>query len=95
MSAEPLVTVLVPALDEEADIAGCIRAIGAQSHPTDRIQLVVVDAASTDATVPTVREVASELPFAEVVIAQNPARRTSAGLNIGLGHARGDYVARV
>ncbi|MDP8988208.1 MAG: glycosyltransferase, partial [Actinomycetota bacterium] len=42
-----------------------------------------------------VREVASELPFAEVVIAQNPARRTSAGLNIGLGHARGDYVARV
>lgn len=95
MSSQPLVTVLVPAREEEADITGCIRAIGAQDHPTDRIQLVVVDADSTDATVPTVRQVASEFGFAEVVIAQNPARWASAGLNVGLQHARGDYLARV
>lgn len=95
MTRDPLVTVLVPARNEEADIAGCIRAIGDQDHPAGRIQLVVVDAASTDATVRTVGDAASGLGFAEVVVASNPAQRTSAGLNVGLAHAGGEYLARV
>lgn len=95
MSTDPMVTVLVPALNEEADIAGCIRAIGMQDHPANRIQLVVVDAASTDATVATVQQAASGLGFGEVVIAENPAQRTSVGLNIGLQRATGHYVARI
>ena len=91
----PLVTVIVPTRDEEEDVAGCIDAIAAQDHGADRIQLVVVDADSTDRTVEEVRRAATCHPFAEVVVDRNPRRRTSAGLNIGLRHARGRYVARV
>jgi glycosyltransferase involved in cell wall biosynthesis len=95
LSIQPLITVLLPARNEEADIADCIRAIAVQDHPLRRVQLVVIDAASDDATVSRVREVASERPFAEVLVVNNPDRRTSAGLNIGLAHARGEYVARI
>lgn len=91
----PLVTVIVPARDEEADIAGCVDAVAAQDHGADRIQLVVVDADSADRTVAEVRRAAARHPFAEVVIDRNPRRRTSVGLNIGLRHARGRYVARI
>ena len=95
MSERPLVTVIVPARDEEADIAGCIDAVAAQDHGADRIQLVVVDADSADRTVEEVRRAAGRHPFTEVVVDRNPRRRTSVGLNVGLSHARGDYVARV
>jgi succinoglycan biosynthesis protein ExoA len=95
VTVKPLVTVIVPARDEEADIAGCIDAIGAQDHGADHIQLVVVDADSVDGTVDEVRRAAARHPFAGVVVDRNPKRRTSVGLNVGLRHARGDYVARV
>ncbi len=95
MTEAPLVTVVVPARDEEEDIGGCIDAVAAQDHGADRIQLVVVDADSADRTVEEVRRAAANHPFADVVIDRNPKRRTSVGLNVGLTHARGEYVARV
>jgi succinoglycan biosynthesis protein ExoA len=91
----PLVTVILPVRDEEADIGGCIDAIAAQDHGAERVQLVVVDADSTDRTVEEVRRAAARHRFAEVVVDRNPRRRTSVGLNMGLTRARGDYVARV
>jgi succinoglycan biosynthesis protein ExoA len=95
MTPPPLVTVIVPARNEEADIAGCIDAVGAQDHGPERIQLVVVDSGSTDGTVAEVLEAACRYPFSEVVIGHNPRQRTSISLNLGLDRAKGDYVARV
>jgi succinoglycan biosynthesis protein ExoA len=88
-------TVVVPALNEEADIAGCIDAIGAQDYHLDDVQLIVVDAGSEDLTRVEVEKAASRYPFAEVLILDNPARRTSVGLNIALQEARGTLLARV
>ena len=48
---EPLVSVIIPALNEARDIAGCIEAIGAQDYPTSAIEVILVDGASTDETV--------------------------------------------
>lgn len=93
--AEPRVTVLVPARDEEADIAGCIDAIGGQDYPLADIQLIVVDAASGDDTRAEAIRAAARHGFGEVLVLDNPARGRSAGLNIGLGAARGSYLARV
>ncbi|MBL8900089.1 MAG: glycosyltransferase [Planctomycetes bacterium] len=47
-SDAPLVSVIVPARDEEANIGPCIRAILAQDEP--RFELVVLDDGSSDAT---------------------------------------------
>ncbi len=48
---EPLVSVIIPALNEARDIAGCIEAIGAQDYPTSAIEVILVDGASSDETV--------------------------------------------
>ena len=95
MTEAPVVSVVVPARNEEADIAGCIHAIGRQDHGPERIQLILVDSASSDATVGVALEAASSYPFAEVIVDRNPRGRTSISLNLGLEHAKGDYVARV
>jgi succinoglycan biosynthesis protein ExoA len=91
----PRITVLIPARNEEADIAGCIDVIGGQDYPLAAIQLIVVDAASDDGTRAEVERAASRHPFGEVLVLDNPARRTSVGLNIGLRQARGAFLARV
>jgi chlorobactene glucosyltransferase len=46
--APPLVSLLVPARDEERNIEPCLRALLLQSHP--RCEIVVLDDASSDAT---------------------------------------------
>ena len=91
----PRVTVLIPARNEEADIAGCIDTVAAQDYPLGDIQLIVVDAASDDGTVAEVRRAAAAHGFGSVLGLDNPAGRTSVGLNVGLREARGDYLARV
>ncbi len=91
----PLVSVVIPALNEEADIAGCIEAIGAQDYPLDRIEIIVVDGCSDDRTREVAAAAASELGLAAVSILENPRRRTSTSLNVGLQAAQGDYLVRV
>ncbi len=91
----PLVSVLIPVLHEEADIAGCIEAIGAQDHPLDRMQLIIVDGCSTDRTREVAAAAAADLDLAGVTILENPRRRTSTSLNAGLAVAEGDYLVRV
>lgn len=96
MSApRPLVTVLIPALGEERDIAGCIDAVAAQTWPVDRIEVLLVDGCSRDLTVANARRAAAAHGFAAFRVLSNPRRRTSTSLNVGLDVAEGDYVVRV
>src|SRR5688572_826520 len=55
----PLVTVVVPAYNEAAQIRGAIDAILTQRYPADRRQVLVLSDASTDATDDIVREYAA------------------------------------
>ncbi len=90
----PLVTVVIPALDEQKDIGGCLAAIAQQHYDLSQLEVLLVDAVSTDDTVPEAKRAAHDLGLT-LVLCENSARRTSAGLNVGLAAARGDYVVRV
>ena len=46
----PTITIVVPAYNEEAQIAGVIEALLAQDYPEDRRQILIVSDASTDRT---------------------------------------------
>lgn len=48
--APPQVTAIIPARDEEANIARCLDGLLAQDYPTERLRVVVVDDHSADAT---------------------------------------------
>jgi succinoglycan biosynthesis protein ExoA len=90
----PLVSVIVPVLDEERDIAGCIAAIAAQTFPLECMEILLVDGGSTDATVDVARAAAQRYGLTLRAL-PNPLRLQSAGLNVGLAGAAGEIVVRI
>jgi succinoglycan biosynthesis protein ExoA len=86
------VSVLVPVLNEAGVIGDTAQAMLAQSFD-GRIEYLFIDGGSTDAT----REGLEQLAGADerVRVLDNPARRQSPALNLGLREARGAFVARM
>ena len=89
----PLVTVAIPCLDEEAYIEACIQSVQAQAWPRDRLEILVADGMSVDAT----REILGRLAAADarIRLVDNPARIQAAGLNECIRRARGDVIVRI
>ncbi len=87
----PLVTVAMPVLDEEAQVAASIASVLEQT--LGDLELLVVDGGSTDGTLDRVRPLAARDPRVRVL--ENPHRTIPRALNIALGQARGRYLARV
>jgi cellulose synthase/poly-beta-1,6-N-acetylglucosamine synthase-like glycosyltransferase len=89
----PLVTVAIPCLDEEAYIEGCIEAVQKQAWPRDRLEILVADGMSVDAT----REILGRLAAADprIRLVDNPGRVQAAGLNECIRVARGEVIVRM
>jgi cellulose synthase/poly-beta-1,6-N-acetylglucosamine synthase-like glycosyltransferase len=86
-----LVTVLVPARNEEASLAACLESILTQDYR--ELQVVVVDGQSTDGTLQLVHEVMRR--DARVEIVTDARRSIPTALNTGLAAARGRWLVRV
>jgi succinoglycan biosynthesis protein ExoA len=93
MSAAPDVSVLVPVLNEGAHIRETVAAMLAQELGGLTHELVFADGRSDDDTKAQLEQMAREEP--RIVVVDNPARTTAAGLNAALRAARGRYVARM
>lgn len=91
----PLVTVVVPARDEAADIEGCLGAIAAQDYPVNRLEVIVVDGASDDGTADVARRALGQWGFAATAVLVNEVGTTSSNLNVGLARAAGEVLCRV
>jgi succinoglycan biosynthesis protein ExoA len=91
-AGDPCASVLIPVLNEEAHIEGTLAAVLGQ-HFEPGFEALVIDGGSTDRT----REIVER--FARVDdrlrLLANPQRLIPNALNIGLRHARGEYVARM
>ena len=86
-----LVTVLVPAKNEERSIAGCLRSILSQDHAN--LEVIVLDADSDDATADIVRRFERGDPRVRLI--RHHLERIPQSLNLGLAHARGRWIVRV
>jgi glycosyltransferase involved in cell wall biosynthesis len=84
----PTVSVILPVLDEERQLAACLGSIEAQTYPAI-VEILVADGGSTDRS----REIAASHPLVRVL--DNPGRIQAAGLNAALAQATGDLVVRV
>jgi cellulose synthase/poly-beta-1,6-N-acetylglucosamine synthase-like glycosyltransferase len=89
----PLVTIAVPCRDEEGYIEPCIRSVQAQTWPSDRVEILVADGMSVDATREILGRLAQEDP--RISLIDNAARVQAAGLNECIRRARGEVVVRV
>lgn len=84
VNQEPPVTLVVPAFNEGKNIARKIEDLRALDYPKDRVEILVVNNASTDNT----REVASQFP---VGVLDSPRGKVNA-INAGIKHAHSDII---
>lgn len=91
--ALPLVTVVMPCLNEEAYIEACIRSVFAQDYPHDRIEILVADGMSMDRTREILDRLREEDP--RIVVIDNPDRIQAAGLNAAIRESRGEVIVRM
>ena len=88
---DELVSVIVPARDEEDSIDATLTALRRQDYPA--LQIIVVDGGSTDSTVRVVERHMAEDPRIELL--PNPRQIIPAALNIALAAARGRWLVRM
>ncbi|NHN54956.1 glycosyltransferase family 2 protein [Calidifontibacter sp. DB0510] len=82
MTGIPLVTVVVPTRNNERTIEACLASVREQSYP--RVELIVVDNHSSDAT----PQIAQR--YADLLLTAGPER--SAQRNAGIERAQGEWV---
>ncbi len=87
LDEQPFISVVIPVWNGPDLIARCLTALGAQTYPSDRFEVLVVDNGSTDQT----GEVARAFPFATVL--SEPVPGSYRARNLGWTSARGEYVA--
>jgi succinoglycan biosynthesis protein ExoA len=87
---KPLVTIAIVSSEDEARIESCLRCALTQDYPRDRLEVVVADAMSMDAT----REIVLRVAGGDdrVRLLDNPDRTRAAGLNEILRGSRGEIV---
>ena len=85
----PLITVLIPAYNEERVIEATLRSLGAAAYP--RMQIIVVDDGSEDLTPQIVASLAQG--DSRLTLLQQPRNLGKAlALNVGIAAAQADYV---
>lgn len=91
----PRVTVIMPIRNEEAFIARSLGAVLGQDYPAERMQVLVADGMSDDATRDVIAGLAEAHPRHTIEIVDNPGRIVPTGFNAALDRATGDVVVRV
>jgi succinoglycan biosynthesis protein ExoA len=86
----PIVSVVVPMLNERWHIEACLDGFAAQTYPLDCLEVIVVDGGSSDGGREMVERVA--LSSTWVRLLDNPKRRASVAFNLGVASAVGEIV---
>ncbi len=89
LSGYPFVSIIIPVRNRPEEIAACLASLGRVEYPDDRVEVIVVDDASTDAT----PDVISTFPVQ--LIALKTRRGASFCRNLAARQARGEILAFV
>lgn len=84
----PSVSVVVPVYNGQATLLACLHSLLALRYPADRLELIVVDNASTDRTPEILASLSGELR-----ILREEKRGAAAARNRGIRAARGECIA--
>jgi glycosyltransferase involved in cell wall biosynthesis len=86
----PYITVIMPIKNEQDCIHRSLGAVLDQDYPTDRMEVLIVDGMSTDATYKIIRRMIAGSGSTRVRLLENKGRIVPTGLNLAIREARGD-----
>lgn len=84
---KPLVSIIVPAYNEEKVIGKCVQSLLASTYP--RQEIIVVDDGSTDRTADVV---AKFLPSDQIKLVRKPNGGKASAINVGINYAKGEIL---
>lgn len=90
----PLVTVAIPTLNEERYITRCLQSIKNQTWPIGRMEVLIIDAFSTDGTRKKANEFATKTGM-DIKILDNPGKIQARAINIAIKYAHGEVFVRM
>ncbi len=88
----PKFSLIVPAKDESAVIARCLNALLNIDYPRDKMEIIVVEGNSKDATKEICTKFSEKNPAIAKVICEKSSNGKPAALNLALTHVSGDIV---
>lgn len=86
------ISIIVPVYNAAPYIAPCLESLVRQKK---RLQIIMVDDGSTDDSVAIVRQLAAKYPSCGIEVYEQVHAGQAAARNIGLEHAKGEYIAFV
>jgi glycosyltransferase involved in cell wall biosynthesis len=91
-TADPDVSVVIPARNEERYVGRALASVAAQTWPLERIEAIVIDNGSVDGTQETVRRFMEARPNLTVRLVAEPEVGIAPAKNRGVGSAAGTWL---
>lgn len=96
-SGQPRVSVVIPARNEEDNIARCVRSVAASDYPHDLLEIIVVNDRSEDGTGDKLAQMEAEFSNVRVIPLTEPRtegnlRGKPGALDAGIRQARGEII---
>ena len=91
----PVISIVVPCLNEERTIAQLLTAIHDQDFPAAEMEVLIADGRSTDGTRAEINKFQVAHPELSLKVIDNPRRLIPSGLNLAIAAAKGTYIVRL
>jgi len=86
------VSIIIPCRNEEKFISQCLDSLINQNYPKDKLEILVIDGASTDKTKNIVSLYIQKYKF--IKLFDNPQKTTPISMNIGIKNAQGEIITK-
>lgn len=86
----PFVSVIVPCRNEKTFINESLNSLLSNNYPKGKLEILVIDGASTDGTLEMVELISKNNPVVKIL--SNPARIFPSAVNIGVRNSSGEYL---
>lgn len=84
----PKISVLIPTLNAESVLEGCLKSIEMQNYPKEKVEVIVADGGSTDETLEIAQRYGAK-------IITNPLKTAESGKKVALDNAAGEFCALI
>ncbi len=89
----PMVSIVIPMRNEEKYIGKCLQSILENNYPLKKMEILLIDGISEDATREMAEGYTQRYPFIRLL--DNHRKITPVAMNMGIKHARGKIIMRI